>query len=281
MIGDTNMIHNERNIFHTVTMVVLAILFAGLLCMPAVTADQVKQNTSQIVNTTPHIELISVSQTLTPNPDQKAKLSAIQQLVQYKANKTPAQGKISDDLLYLIDPNYPELGNTRDEKKKTWHDYFHAFLYSAEAKNKFGQNNSGNASGELAHVVIQVKPSTSIQEISPYLTNITSYYSGDTLLTAWVDLNSLPSLASDKNVMSIDFFQYHTDSSYPVFNQNTSPYDIPAKTTDTQVVVETTPVPSPAVTTSVATPISPITSCLALLISLIFLRFNARSGENE
>jgi len=49
------MIHNEQKIFHTVIVVALAILLAGVLCTSEVMADNVAQNSSRVVNTTPVI----------------------------------------------------------------------------------------------------------------------------------------------------------------------------------------------------------------------------------
>ena len=135
----------------------------------------------------------------------KAKLAAIEPFLRYKKSKTVVQRKFSDDLLQLIDSNYPKTGMSREQEKKI-------MRAKGELKSK-NQLNFANKDKQMlkisqpgddqVNVYIFLKPSASTQFIDAYATNITYRDQEKHFVTAWVDLNNLEKLALNDEIISI------------------------------------------------------------------------------
>jgi hypothetical protein len=152
-------------------------------------------------NISAEIPVLSSNQTVLSDEAGKQKLAAIAPIQSYKFNMTEWQKKLDTDLLYIIDPAFPEMGNSRDEVKKRMSENGQ-LLYADEAIKKFNlQNRSEHPVGDHALIYITINSSAPDQNIDPYITKIMK--KRDNMVTAWVDLNNLKQLASLKAVQNI------------------------------------------------------------------------------
>ena len=163
---------------------------------------------------TPTINTSTVSEplqhpTLSPADDGKTKPAAIAPIQDYKTNKAEWQRKTANQILQIVDPYYPKMGNTPDEVKMMMHDDFETLLYSEEAIKNFGiQNTSSQPVGDHVNVFIYVNSSVSTYNVEKLMTMVEGryqdYYSKDYQLIGWVDLNNIKTIASLKNVNRIE-----------------------------------------------------------------------------
>jgi phosphate/sulfate permease len=150
---------------------------------------------------------ISPTQTLPKNMSGKAKLAAIDSSLQYKENMTEWQRKTSTQILYLIDPKFPEMGVTREQMKRMMRDQGQ-LLYASEAIKTFTiQNVSGHSIGDHVFVTIDINASASSKHVESYATNIYGIYEevpGINRVVAWVDLNNVERISTLKEVHRIE-----------------------------------------------------------------------------
>ena len=107
-----------------------------------------------------------------------------------KDNLTPAQKKISTDLLQLTDSRYLPAGMTRDALERQM-EQNHQLTHVAET-------------GEtLVYVYIQTSASADTTTINSSVWNVTNSDPANHLVVAWVDISNLINLASFESVQSI------------------------------------------------------------------------------
>jgi hypothetical protein len=239
-----NMINNVRNISHVGTMVVLAILLIGFLCMPVVVADNVTQNTTQMVNTTPlSISSAPVTPTNISVDDQMQKINTTPHylkpgtdLVPYNAVNYPSYGYNSYNtayeanltypynqtrfrsLLRFLDTNYPDR-----EMKMQIYVMEGTVVPADQAATRFNiTSNNGKPVGDQLLMEIDLDPGISTHIVDPYMTSV-EYRSPENItclrpdgkcvvpdiigVSGWVDTNNLESLATLSGVKKITFIQ--------------------------------------------------------------------------
>ena len=179
------------------------VLIFFLLVTGSLAESSVSDNSNQSL-----IENLSESQTPTPttlSSDQigKAKLAAIAPFQSYKANLTRSQRKISSDLLYIIDPNSPEEGNTREQIKADWTCF--DSLIPENRTDRLIINNPKSPGGDYValHITMSSKNSTR-DSIKPYIARLKKGDKGWCHDCDWVNLNQIEQLASIDEVAFIE-----------------------------------------------------------------------------
>jgi hypothetical protein len=141
------------------------------------------------------------NQMVTSDYIDKQKLAAIALFQSYKFNMSEWQRKLPSDLVYILDPNFPEQGNSRDEVKRMMSKN-DQLVYADEAIKIFGLLlNANHPVGDQVHVYVDINSSMADQDIDSYLTKVTRRQ--NLTITAWADLNNLKQLASLKAVRNI------------------------------------------------------------------------------
>ncbi len=157
----------------------------------------------------------SAKTTAAPTPNQtptvdssvigKQKLAAIAPIQDYKQNMEGWQKKLPTDLLYILDPDFPKMGNTRDEVK-VWMNERGWLIFADEAVKKF---NLKPPAGDHVFVSVAIISSASPDVIDPFVAWREEYgynsTNGDHHISAWVDLNDIEKLASIEGVSIIDW----------------------------------------------------------------------------
>jgi hypothetical protein len=155
-----------------------------------------------------YTKLSSDSVTITPLPNQnqtlsdendKAKLAAIAPILKYKKNMAEWQKKLPTDLLYVLDPDCPDIGNTREQIKSGWKCLDQ--LIPSENVTRLDIKYPKSPVGDYLHVQIKLIPNSSISVIEPYVATLKE---AECRECYWVDMNQLQELASMKEVQTID-----------------------------------------------------------------------------
>lgn len=249
------------------------VLLASFICIPLASAnDRLGISNNNTINKTQRAGVLLQNQSLTPNVAEKQKLAAIVIFQNYKENMTEWQKKLPTDLLYIIDPKFPEMGNTREQVKEMMRGH-NQLVYADEAIKIFGiSQTSGQPVGDHVNVYISVNASVSTRIVESYFTkvdNIFKDFTGVNRITGWVDLNNLEKIASLKEVSGIDLVIPPSLGSYEPeqMNDTVSISGNGILNTPTSAVsfIPTLVTSTSPVSTTRATPISVMNICAAII----------------
>lgn len=274
----------ERKIFYRI--IIGLALIALIYYFPLVNANDntsVSNNNTLNVNYTEKQTLVpSSNQTLASYENGKAKLAAIEPILSYKENMTFWQKKISSQILYIIDPKYPEMGNTREQVKEFLRDN-NQLIYFNEVSTKLGFNQTMKMPVEdIIHINIYVKPDVSPRIIIPYAVNVSSLSETEHIAIAWVELNNIEKLASLEEISWIELVGPLRSDTYQqnIINKSILILESTIQITPTQISVDIKP-SLPLTSTNVASTLSFFGTFLAVLISGIFSLLLIRISERR
>ncbi|MCK9592604.1 MAG: hypothetical protein M0Q91_11410 [Methanoregula sp.] len=131
----------------------------------------------------------------------KELLASQERLASYRENLTVAKRRIPNNLLFVIDPNYPPTSEETPAQAKKMMIAKHQLIPAEEAIIKFNLSPSGNQSvGDQVYLYVFLNASAPTNEIDSYVTNVTDREEKMHFAVAWVDLNNLEKLMSVRNV---------------------------------------------------------------------------------
>jgi hypothetical protein len=131
----------------------------------------------------------------------KELLAAQERLALYRYNLTDAKRRIPNNLLFIIDPNYPSTSEQTPAQARKIMIARHQLIPAEEAVIKFNLSPSGSQPvGDQVYLYIFLNKSASTNEIDSYVTNVTDREEKMHVAVAWVDLNNLVKLMSVRNV---------------------------------------------------------------------------------
>jgi len=226
----------------------------------------------------------SSNQTLTTDESGKAKLTAIAAFQNYKENMTKWKTKLPTDLLYIIDPSFPEMGNTRERVKETMKRH-NQLMYANEAIKIFNIHQISNQPvGDHVYVYIDVNASFSTHAVESHVTkvdNVFKDFTGLNRVKAWVDLNNLEKIASLNEVTGISLVEFGETSSIDQsvkLNDSITTGGDRIQYTPTPVIPSITfsPITTNSVSTTHVTPVSILSICAAIISAGVIVLLRRR-----
>ena len=188
---------------HRVIFAVIIFFVGGVLVAGCVTHSTIENrtenasiNSTKFPDTTP-----TITANLTLDDVTKELLASQERLALYRYNLTDAKRRIPNNLLFIIDPNYPSTSEETPAQAKKMMIAKHQLIPAEEAVIKFNMSPSGSQPvGDQVYLYIFLNKSASTNEIDSYVTNVTDREEKMHFAVAWVDLNNLINLLSVRNV---------------------------------------------------------------------------------
>jgi hypothetical protein len=132
--------------------------------------------------------------------DRNSEAAISHQFFVYLQNLTVWQQKLDPQILELVDPDYPYIGLRTNESLKNWMITFDKSLIPVEqASTELGIS---QPEGDLIWVKISVDSEASMNDLYPYMPNITSQGNEDVI--AWIYVKDIEKIASLDTVKSIE-----------------------------------------------------------------------------
>jgi Na+-transporting methylmalonyl-CoA/oxaloacetate decarboxylase gamma subunit len=276
---------NPRLASRTVVILIIFLLICSVrLVSAAGNTSFLNNNTVSISNTEQQTPTPSSNQTLTTAESGKAKLTAIAAFQNYKENMTEWKTKLPTDLLYIVDMNFPEMGNTREHVKETMKRH-NQLMYANEAIKIFDIHHISNQPvGDHVYVYIDVKASFSTLAVESLVTkvdNVIKDFTGLNRVKAWVDLNNLEKIASLNEVTGISLVDFGETSSIDQsvkLNDSVTTGEDHIQYTPTSVIPSNTfaPITTNSVSTTHVTPVSILSICAAIISAGVIVLLRRR-----
>jgi hypothetical protein len=131
-------------------------------------------------------------------------------LKKYRENLTFPRNKIPESLLQITDPDYPRSGYLLTPEKARAQMITSRHLISADtAIKRFNRTNApGQVKGDKVFLTLYVYPNTTTHILDPVVTNISNRKEGFHWVEAWVDVNSLETVAALDGVRGMELVEY-------------------------------------------------------------------------
>ena len=126
------------------------------------------------------------------------KAKSILQVRDVKSDLTGTQKKLSTDLLQLIDSTFLPYGPDRGTLEMQM-----THLRQFRPASSVSPATGGRVAGDMVYVYIYLRPFAETQTIEPYVWEVTDRDEENHLAVAWVEVNDLETLASQKEVRTI------------------------------------------------------------------------------
>ena len=276
---------NPRLASRTVVILIIFLLICSVRLVSAAGNTSILNNNTVTVSITEQQTLVpSSNQTLTTDESGKAKLTAIAAFQNYKENMTKWKTKLPTDLLYIIDPSFPEMGNTRERVKETMKRH-NQLMYANEAIKIFDIHQISNQPvGDHVYVYIDVNASFSTHAVESHVTkvdNVFKDFTGLNRVKAWVDLNNLEKIASLNEVTGISLVEFGETSSIDQsvkLNDSVTTGGDRIQYTPTPVIPSITfaPITTNSVSTTHVTPVSILSICAAIISAGVIVLLRRR-----
>ena len=178
-------------------LLILLLIFMGcLLIVPGCISQPIAENRTGNTD----VALTPVS-AITLDEVTKELLASQERLALYRTNLTDAKRRIPNNLLFIIDPNYPSSGVGTPAQAKKIMIARHQLIPAEQASTEFNLSPSGNQPvGDQVYLYIFLNASAHTAEIDAFVTNVTNRDEKRHVAVAWVDLNNLVKLMSVRNV---------------------------------------------------------------------------------
>jgi hypothetical protein len=126
------------------------------------------------------------------------KAKSILQTRDIKSNLTDAQKKLSTDLLQLLDSTFLPYGQDGGTLEMQM-----THLRQFRPASSVSPATDGRVAGDMVYVYVYLTPFAETQAIEPYAWEVTNRDEENHLAVAWVEVNDLESLASQKEVRTM------------------------------------------------------------------------------